>query len=241
MYDIIKTAIAAASVRALDDLAREVWREHGAGHLDDDQAQHLAETIQGRRGTAARALKSVAPALTEMKRYRIQRSPEQRSPDRRASIARRRELAARGSLPPSLALQFTVGEQAFLSIIADEWLAHGVCDRSLNELAARARISRTLAKRTLRLAEALGYISVDRRPRSGRKHLTNLVRIKRAEWLDWLRKGNRKAKAVESCQRAKPDFRGAQNNLPRLQVYKNSGNRATTLPTHSPQPLCPPH
>ena len=58
---------------------------------------------------------------------------------------------------------------------------------------------------------------MQRRPRSGRKHLSNIARIIRAEWLDWLAKGQRKTYAVSACNRAKPIFaevRGARNNLP---------------------------
>ena len=146
-----------------------------AGHIDDDQAQELAERIQKRRPESAHALFSVTGSLVAPKRYSIQRSPEQS--DRRASIAGRRVHAAAGFLPPTIAAGFTIGEQAVLRIIADEFLAHGVCDRSRNELAARARVCLSIAKRTIKLAEACRLISVQRRPRSGRKHLTNLVRI----------------------------------------------------------------
>ena len=74
------------------------------------------------------------------------------------------------------------------------------------ELAARAGVCHSLAKRAVRLAELDGLITVQRRPRSGRKHLTNIIRIIRAEWLDWLRKGRRKAYATNACNRAKPIF-----------------------------------
>jgi hypothetical protein len=47
-----------------------------------------------------------------------------------------------GELPPALAAGFTTGELAVLRILAE---AHGVCDRSLNELAARAGVCRSLA------------------------------------------------------------------------------------------------
>ena len=113
-------------------------------------------------------------------------------------------------------------------MISDEWLAHGACDRSLNELAARAGVCHSLAKRAIRLAELDGLITVQRRPRSGRKHLTNIIRIIRAEWLDWLRKGRRKTYATNACNRAKPDFplpRGVQKNPPRSQVFRNSRQR----------------
>ena len=66
------------------------------------------------------------------------------------------------------------------------------------ELAARAGVCHSLAKRAVRLAELDGLITVQRRPRSGRKHLTNIIRIIRAEWLDWLRKGRRKTYATNA-------------------------------------------
>ena len=111
-------------------------------------------------------------------------------------------------MPPAFAAGFTTGELAVLKVISDEWLAHGACDRSLNELAARAGVCQSLAKRTIRLAELDGLITVQRRPRSGRKHLTNIIRIISAEWLDWLRKGRRKTYATNACNRAKPDLCG---------------------------------
>jgi hypothetical protein len=111
-----------------------------------------------------------------------------------------------------------------LKIVADEFLAHGVCDLSRNEIGARAGVSVTIVKRALKIAEVdHSMISVLRRPRSGRKHLTNIIRIIRAEWLTWLDKGNRKAYAIKACNKAKPDFklpRGVQKNPPRSQVLR---------------------
>jgi hypothetical protein len=97
-----------------------------------------------------------------------------------------------------------------LRVIADEWLAHGVSDRSLKELAARAGVCRSIAKRAVRLAELDGLITVQRRPRSGRKHLTNIIRVIRADWIDWLNKGRRKTYATNACNRAKPIFAEAR-------------------------------
>jgi hypothetical protein len=37
---------------------------------------------------------------------------------------------------------------------------------------------------------------------SPRRHLTNIIRIIRAEWLDWLSKGRRKTYATNACNRA---------------------------------------
>jgi hypothetical protein len=225
-YDQLATAIEVAARSQLDDLSRQVWKALGAGSLADGPAQQLAETIQRRRGSqpVARGLLSATPTIAP--RYYIQRSPEQRSPDRRASLMRRREHSATGPLPPALASGFTTGELAVLKVISDEFLAHGACDRSLNELGARAGVCHSLAKRAVRLAELDGLLTVQRRPRSGRKHLTNIIRIVRAEWLDWLAKGRRKAYAIAACHRAKPDFhqaRGVFLNPPRSQVLRKAG------------------
>ena len=116
---------------------------------------------------------------------------EQRSPDRRASIERRRHLAASGPMPPAMASRFTVGELAVLRIVGDEVAQHGLCDRSLAELAARAGVCRKLAQITLRMAARDGLVAIERRPRPGRKNLSNVVRIISAEWMAWLQRGRR--------------------------------------------------
>ena len=87
-------------------------------------------------------------------------------------------------------------------------------------------MSKTVAKRALKLAEVKhSMITVEHRPRSGRKHLTSIIHIIRTEWLDWLRKGHRKAYAIKVCARAKPDFpqvRGAEKNPPRSQCSRTA-------------------
>jgi hypothetical protein len=77
------------------------------------------------------------------------------------------------------------------------------------------------ANRAVRLAELDGLFTVQRRPRSGRKHLANIIRVIRAEWLDWLSKGRRKTYATNACNRAKPisaEARGVLNHPPRSKV-----------------------
>ena len=131
--------------------AKGVGGPWGRGRSADDQAQQLAELIQRRRGR--RSPVACLSALATAPRYFIQRSPEQRSPDRRASLLRRREHCGDRTVAAELAAGFTTGELAVLKVISDEWLAHGACDRSLNELAARAGVCHSLAKRAVRLAE----------------------------------------------------------------------------------------
>lgn len=205
-----------------DQIIRDIYRAHAAGQLTDDQAQELDERVRlpSRATTVA-----VAALAGPPKGYFIQRSAEQRSPDRAASIARRRMHAASGAMPPALASNYTTCEQAIGRILADEFLAHGICDLSRNEFAARAGCSYEMAKRTLLAFEANKLIEVERRPRSGRKHLTNLARIVNREWLAWLARGNRKAHAIKNCNKARPDFktfRGVKNSPPRSQVLRNN-------------------
>ena len=67
----------------------------------------------------------------------------------------------------------------------------------------------SLAKRAVRLAELDGLFTVQRRPRSGRKHLTNIIRIIRAEWLDWLRQGPSQDLCDQRLQQGQADLCGS--------------------------------
>ena len=182
-YDQLATAIENAGRNQLDDLSSQVWRAYAAGSLADDRAQQLYELIQCKRRPlpVAGNLKLDIPP-----RYFIQRSPEQRSPNRRASIRRRRQHAATGPLPPSLAADYTTGELAVLRVLADEWLAHGVCDLSRNELGARAGVVVTVVKRAVRYAEGCG-LDLGAAPATLGAEAPHQRHP--SEWIDWLRKG----------------------------------------------------
>jgi hypothetical protein len=86
-------------------------------------------------------------------------------------------------------MMFTTGELAVLRIVADEVRERGQCDYSLDEIAARAGVCRTLTKRTLRFGARHSLLRVTERPRPGKRHDTNLVEIVSAEWSAWLRRG----------------------------------------------------
>src|SRR5258707_14143434 len=136
-YDLLATAIETAGQNQLDDLSRQVSRALGAGSLADDRAQQLYELLQCKRGAqpGARSLATATPVLAP--RHFIQRSPEQRSPDRRASIGRRREHTATGPFPPHLARHYTFGQVPVLRFVAHESLATGACVSRPHEHAAR--------------------------------------------------------------------------------------------------------
>jgi hypothetical protein len=60
--------------------------------------------------------------------------------DRQARLERRRLIAASGAMPVSLAGKFTLGQDATLCVIADEYRTHGCCDLSLDEIADKASV-----------------------------------------------------------------------------------------------------
>jgi hypothetical protein len=190
----LTSAIDAAYPKQIDYLSRQLWQAHAAGHIGDEDAQALAERLHGRRGVAQGALFRPGGSQTPPKPMGLpagfKRAPEAKSPDRRRSIERRRRLAASGPMPPALAAQYTVGELAVLRIVGDEIHAKGTCTASLGEIAPRAGVCRKLVQLTLRRAARDGLITIERRPRPGRKNLTNVVRIISAEWLTWLRHRN---------------------------------------------------
>jgi hypothetical protein len=99
----IAGAVACAQFHELHDLAHKLWKAHAAGHLDDDLAQELAERIEARKP------KRSIDAVTSFKPVRAPKPKPQRSPDRQASIERRRRLARASPVPPELVDRFTQG------------------------------------------------------------------------------------------------------------------------------------
>ena len=86
-------------------------------------------------------------------------------------------------LPPAIAKTFTVGQAAVLAAVAWEHLNHGHCLKSYRELADEAGCSREWVKETIGLAKRAGILSVEHRPRPGRKDDTNVVRILAEEFV----------------------------------------------------------
>jgi hypothetical protein len=180
----------ARTMTRLDDLSRAIWQGWGANAVTDDQAQELASLIHARKLVMRGEVKPVGippgrPSIFPPRR-------PQRAPIRSVAIARRRHLAASGPLPPSLACKFTVGELAALRIVGDEVREKGHCDRTLGEISARAGISRTTAQNALRLAAAMGLLTVQERRREGQKNLPNVVRVVSREWQLWLKRGGQR-------------------------------------------------
>jgi hypothetical protein len=186
--------------RDVDYVAKTLWQAFSAGQVTDDEAGRLAMLIEARRGVA-RASGSPVGAFKPI--AFTPRRP-QRSPDQRRSLLRRRQLAAAGPLPPHLAAGFTTGELSVLAVIASEVRQQGTCDRSIDELAARAGVSRATVQRAVRAAVFGGLITKEERPRRGQKSLTNVIRIVSREWLAWIRRGPRRPIAGDRVSVSQP-------------------------------------
>ena len=183
--------VAAAGARnstALDEIARLTWRAHGEGHLADADAEAVSEALQTRRRAFA-ARKSPQPLSQPRPVLGFPRPAKRpRSPDRQASLERRRRQAMSGAVPAKIAATFTLGELAVLSVIAREVQRRdGTCALPLDAIAALAGVSRTTVQNSLRQARRLGLLEVKERRRRGLPSLTNVIRVISKEWSAWLK------------------------------------------------------
>jgi hypothetical protein len=201
LADDIADRIALAGHPAeIDEVVKEVWGHHFAGTLTEDEAETLHEAARTRREAfqERRTETRPKPRTAASGAPRASARRPQRSPDRQASIERRRRLVASGPLPPPLAARFTWGETAVMRIVGDECRAHGCCTLHIDAIAARAGVHRTTVQNALREAQGRGevpgspIISVQERRRRGQRSLTNIIRVVSREWRDWLHKGPRR-------------------------------------------------
>jgi hypothetical protein len=176
-------AAAARNTAAVDEVARLTWRAHSEGQLTDADAEAVTMALQARRAVFGRP----SPPRPAIALLRPARSP--RSPDRRASLERRRRQAMSGVVPAKIAASFTMAELAVLTVMGRQCQRTGVCVLHIDAIAALAGASRTTVKRALRQARLLGLLLVKERRIPGRKSLTNIVTIISKEWLGWLRLG----------------------------------------------------
>jgi hypothetical protein len=199
LADDIADRIAAACPNELDDLVRGAWCHHVNGRLTQNDMEALDEAARARReAIQERRIKTRPQPRTAASGAPRASARRQRTPDRQASIERRRRLVASGPLPPPLAARFTWGEIAVMRIVGDECRAHGCCTLHIDAIAARAGVHRTTVQNALREGQGRGevpgspIISVQERRRSGQRSLTNIIRIVSREWSDWLHKGRRR-------------------------------------------------
>ncbi len=180
-------AVAAArNAAALDNTARLLWRAHAEGAIADAEAEAIAASVQARRAAFSRP--GMSKALSCIAAASAPRRPVRpRSPDKQASIERRRRCALSGAVPSRIAASFTLGEAAVLSVVAGQVRKSGQSLLPIDALAALAGVSRSTVKNAIRTAERLGLIQRIERRRRGLPSLSNILRIVAADWLTWLK------------------------------------------------------
>jgi len=171
-------AIELAPFSELNAMAGKLWQAYAAGHLDEPTTQALAERIEARKPKAVEPT-SFRPAAASPKR--------QRSPDKQASIERRRRLARASPVPPELVDKFTQAEHAVLTVVCGEIQRCGACVWPHAKTAAVAGTCRTVVKTALRKARDHALLFLQERRRRGQKSLTNIVRVLRQRWGAWLK------------------------------------------------------
>jgi len=202
LVDDIADRIAIACPAEIDAIIKNMWADHAHGLLTENEMEVLDEAARSRRGVFHERRTETRPNSSAPRASARRR---QRSPDRQASIERRRRLVASGPLPPPLAARFTWGEVAVMRIVGDECRVHGCCTLHIDAIAARAGVHRTTVQNALREAQGRGevpgspIISVQERRRRGQRSLTNIIRVVSRDWLNWLHKGpSRSAMGVGS-------------------------------------------
>lgn len=191
-----------APVAALPAVTAALWRAYGEGKISEAEAEALSSLIEARTTRAppwvgndrVEGIPSNHPEIPgglsepgKSHAARAKLSNVGSRPRTDASMERRRRWAASGRLPPGLAAQFTLAEQAVLALVAAEVARRGDCRLAIDNLAAVAGVSRTTVKNAIRQAVRLDLLTVEERQVTGWRNDTNVVRIVGREWLAWLR------------------------------------------------------
>jgi hypothetical protein len=95
-----------------------------------------------------------------------------------------------GIVPARIAVGYTPGENAVLSVIGRQCQRGGACSLPIDAIAALAGVCRTTVQNAMRAARLFGLIHIKERRIPGRKSLTNVVTVVSLEWKGWLKLGN---------------------------------------------------
>lgn len=173
--DEVRRAIEAAPRQALPQVATVMWQAVLNGQINEAEAESLSALIEGKRAL---------PAVPKAGPRRVGSRPH--SP---ASVERRRSWASSGRLPPGIAARVTPGEAAVLVVVAVEVKRAGDFRWPYGKLAAVAGVSVSTAKRALRVARDIGWISITERRLSAWRSDTNIITIVCPTWMSWLARG----------------------------------------------------
>ena len=218
-----------------DQELRDLNRLYADGRISDDEYQRLDGEIRAKM-PARRPPGAVVPIGRTKSIFPPKRRC--RSPDRLASLERRRTIAASGPMPPTMAARFTTGQLAVLGIVGDEIAARGACELTVGEVAARAGVSHRLAQDAMRLAELDGLIRIEERRRRGERSAPNKVTLLSAEWRQWLQRRSRGG----GCRNARPTDRVSSrtaSSRPTAKVIRLPDRCSAPPPTPDHAPIRP--
>jgi hypothetical protein len=199
LADDIADRIAGACPDEIDGIIKDAWTDHTNGRLTENEIEALDE--------AARARRTETPPKTLSATKSAPRAPARRrqpcrSPDRDASLRRRRRIGYSGVLPAPVAEHFTMGQTAVIRIVLDEIRDHGRCTLPLAIIAARSGTSKSTVRRALRGARDHSILAVRERrsDRPGVLSDTNIVTLISSEVRDWIfrRGGRQKWRATDT-------------------------------------------
>jgi hypothetical protein len=174
---------AAQSLSSISSLETSIWKTAWPNHINDVDAQQLADILHCKRKALLAAQAAKVPLG-----FTKPRAPRITGPKKVAAIERRRRLARASPVPPELVDQFTQGEHAVITVVAGEIQRAGRCDWCLDRIAAIAGVCKTLVRNAMRKGRAVGLLFSLERRRAGQKSLTNVVRALRQSWGAWLKR-----------------------------------------------------
>lgn len=197
----IRRAVEAASRERLPVVAALMWGAFEQGQVSEAEAEALSGLIEARQlsgticssGQNSDAAETNDEAARPSERRARPKSRRGSRPRTDASMGRRRRWAASGRLPPALAAQFTLAEQAVLALVAAETVQHKDCRLAIGHLAAIAGVAETTVRNAIREARKLGMVTVEERRVTHFRNQTNVVRIISTEWTSWLRLARKSA------------------------------------------------
>lgn len=173
----------ACSMARLDELSRGLWSVlHVAGHVSDEDATSLGNLIKERREHLSRPRKNAVPGRASY----FPPKPAPRSYNRAQSRHRKRGMARARWLPDVLAANFTEGELAALSVVAEAVKKKGKCLYPIAKIAALAGVSESTVRNAFRAGRTLGLIYIRERRRPRDRNLPNVVTVISSEWNTWL-------------------------------------------------------
>jgi hypothetical protein len=189
-------AIEHAQFHELHALSSKLWKAYAAGHVGEAEVAALSEAIESRKPKHGAEPASFAPPKAPAK--------PQRSPDKQASIERRRRLARASPVPPELVHEFTQGEHAVMTVMGGEMQRTGIFDWPHAKTAAIAGTCRTVVKTALRKARNFALLFSRERRYRGEKSKPNIVRVLSQRWGNWLKWVGGRKKLTTSYQVSKP-------------------------------------